>query len=85
MEILRYRAIATGLQAEAAVDSDTSANRGENSARPAGASKVPETDILWAVQLQQKVTMGSYQPTQEEVARYTEIFQRLQSETPAKK
>lgn len=47
------------------------------------AGGLTQADIDWAIQLQQRVQLQGYQPTQAEIDRYTAIFQQLQQqETP---
>lgn len=48
-------------------------------AAPAGAP-VSQAEIDWAMQLQHKVQFENYQPSQQEVAQYTDIFTRYQQQ-----
>lgn len=72
-EIERYKAIYDRLAASQRESPDSNPNRSPN--RPVRPS---QADIDWAVALMQKITQG-YKPTPQEVARYTDIFERLQA------
>ncbi|MEZ0371459.1 MAG: hypothetical protein ACAI44_20370, partial [Candidatus Sericytochromatia bacterium] len=50
---------------------------GPQGAQQPAASPVPQADIQWALQLEQKVKTQSYQPTQQETARYEDIAKKL--------
>jgi hypothetical protein len=68
-ELERYTAIYERLAASQRESPDSNPNR---PARPS------QADIDWAVALMQEITQG-YKPTPQEVARYTDIFERLQA------
>ena len=46
---------------------------------PVSAAPVTQEELNWALALQDKVTNQGYQPTQQEMAAYTDIFTRYQS------
>lgn len=47
------------------------------------APKVSQEDIDWALQLEKEVKEGTRQPSSEDMARYTQIFEGLQAQTKA--
>jgi len=71
-EIAKYQSIAdrlTGKQTQAAAPAPTTQSN--------PASNVPQAEIQWALQLEEKVQKQGYQPTQEEIAKYQSIADRL--------
>ena len=53
------------------------------SAAPAQAGGLTQADIDWAMQLQHRVQYQGYQPTQQEIDRYTQIYNSQQAPAPA--
>lgn len=50
---------------------------------PTSTGPVSQAEIDWALQLQQRVQFQGYQPTEQEIAQYTDIFTRYQQQQTA--
>ena len=71
-EIAKYQSIADRLTGK---PTQTTAPAPTTQSNPA--SNVPQAEIQWALQLEEKVQKQGYQPTQEELAKYQDIANKL--------